>query len=115
MSIRRIRTNERMSQVVVHGDTIYLAGQVADDAAADVRGQTQQVLRKIDALLSEVASDKTRVLAANICLTTMADFADMNKEWDAWVPAGSAPVRATVQAALFTPAHKIEIAIIAAK
>ena len=66
MSIRRIRTNERMSQVVVHGDTIYLAGQVADDAAADVRGQTQQVLRKIDALLSEVASDKTRVLAANI-------------------------------------------------
>jgi enamine deaminase RidA (YjgF/YER057c/UK114 family) len=115
MSIRRIRTNERMSQIVVHGDTIYLAGQVADDAAADIRGQTRQVLGKIDALLSEVSSDKTRVLAANIWLTTMADFAHMNKEWDAWLTAGSAPVRATVQATLFTPAHKIEIAIIAAK
>jgi len=104
-----------MSQAVVHGETVYLAGQVADDASADIRGQTRQILGKIDALLHDAGSEKARLLSAHIWLANMAEFADMNHEWEAWVAQGSAPARATVQATLFTPAHKVEIAVVAAK
>jgi enamine deaminase RidA (YjgF/YER057c/UK114 family) len=115
MTIRRIGTEKRLSQVVEHGRTIYLSGQVADDTSGDVRTQTRQVLEKIDVLLAEAGSDKTKLLSANIWLAEAADFAAMSDVWEAWVPEGSAPARTTVQATLAFPAYKIEITVIAAK
>jgi len=85
MSITRHHGNQRMSQIVIHGDTIYLAGQVAADAGADISVQTQQVLGKIEALLEEAGSDKSKILSAQIWLTSMGHFAQMNAVWDAWV------------------------------
>jgi enamine deaminase RidA (YjgF/YER057c/UK114 family) len=114
MTIERIKTNQRMSQAVKHGGVVYLAGQVADDEKADVGTQTQQVLDKIDALLKAAGSDRTRILSATIWLGDMRYFPEMNARWDAWVPAGAAPARATVGAPLATPNFKVEIGIIAA-
>ena len=115
MTIERIKGGPRMSMAVVHGDTVYVAGQVADDPSADVGGQTKQILGKIDALLAEAGTEKTRILSANIWLTDMATFAEMNTVWDAWVAPGCAPARATVQAQLAAPQFKVEIAVIAAR
>ena len=114
MTIKRFETNQRMSQVVVHGGVAYLAGQVPDDARADIGTQTEQVLAKIDRLLALAGTDKSKLLSATIWLTDMRYFAEMNAKWDAWVPAGGAPARATVHAALAAPDLKIEIGIIAA-
>ena len=115
MTIQRIKGGPRMSMAVVHGNTVYVAGQVADDPNADVGGQTKQILGKIDALLAEAGTDKTRILSANIWLRDIATFAQMNAAWDAWVPQGNTPARATVEAKLAAPAFKVEIAVIAAK
>jgi enamine deaminase RidA (YjgF/YER057c/UK114 family) len=115
MTIFRTGIERRLSQLVVHGETIYLSGQVADDTSGDVRDQTRQILRKIDTLLAGVGSDKTRLLSANIWLASAADFAAMSEVWEAWVPKGVAPARTTVQATLVLPAFKIEITVIAAK
>ncbi len=112
--IHRIDTGPRMSEAVVHGQTVYLAGQVADDTAADVRGQTEQVLASIDELLARVGSDKTKILQATVYLADIATFQDMNAAWDAWVPQGHTPARATVEAKLATPAYKVEIVVVAA-
>jgi enamine deaminase RidA (YjgF/YER057c/UK114 family) len=114
MTIERLQTNQRMSQAVKHGGVAYLAGQVPDDGAADIATQTQQVLDKIDGLLKAAGSDRTKLLSATIWLSDMRHFAEMNTVWDAWVPAGTAPARATVQAALARPDLKIEIGVIAA-
>ena len=114
MTIQRHETNQRMSQVVVHGGVAYLAGQVPDDYSADIGTQTEQVLAKIDRLLTLAGTDKTKLLSATIWLADIRYFADMNAKWDAWVPAGAAPARATVQAALAAPDIKVEIGIIAA-
>ena len=104
-----------MSKAVVHGNTVYLAGQVADKAAGKGVGeQTHEILGIIDALLQEAGTDKTRILSANIWLTDIGTFAEMNKEWDAWVPQGHAPARATVESTLAAPPYKVEIAVIAA-
>ena len=94
MSIKRIKAGARMSQAVVHGDTVYLAGQVADNAKDDVAGQTKQILSKIEGLLAEAGSDKSKLLSATIWLTDMRSFDDMNKVWDAWVSPGNTPGRA---------------------
>ena len=115
MSIQRFETGPRMSQAVVHGNTVYLAGVVADDLKADTAGQTKQILGKIDRLLKLAGTDKTKILSANIWLTDMRTFADMNKEWDAWVSAGNTPARATVEAALAGPDYRVEIMVVAAK
>lgn len=115
MSIQRFETGPRMSQAVVHGNTVYLAGVVADDLKADTAGQTKQILGKIDRLLKMAGTDKTKILSANIWLTDMRTFADMNKEWDAWVSAGNTPARATVEAALAGPDYRVEIMVVAAK
>ena len=112
--IRRIDTVPRMSQAVVHGDTVYVAGQVADDPTVDVTGQTMQILASIDRLLAAAGSDKTRILSANIYLADIATFAQMNAAWDAWVPAGHTPARATVEARLAAPQYKVEIQVVAA-
>lgn len=113
--IQRYDTGPRMSEMVVHNGTIYLAGQIADDADADIGGQTAQVLNAIDALLARAGSDKSRILRAQIFLTDLADFAAMNAVWQDWVVPGHTPARATVQAALADPKWKIEIVVTAAQ
>jgi enamine deaminase RidA (YjgF/YER057c/UK114 family) len=104
-----------MSEVAVHQGVVYLAGQVADDAKADVTGQTRQVLAAIDRLLAEANSDKTRVLQATIFLKSISDFPAMNAVWDAWVVPGQTPPRATVEAGLARPEFLVEVKIIAAQ
>ena len=98
--IDRLQPGPRMSQAVIHGNTVYLAGQVATDPAQDVAGQTRQILDSIDHLLASAGSDKTRILSATIYLADIATFAQMNAVWDAWVPQGHTPARATVEARL---------------
>ena len=115
MTIQRFDTGPRMSQAVVHGNTVYLAGQVADAPAGDVTGQTAAVLKQIDDLLTRCGSSKERILSATIYLADMKTFPDMNKAWDAWVAAGAGPARATVEAKLAGPQYLVEIAVIAAK
>jgi len=115
MSITRKHTNQRMSQMVIHGDTIYLAGQVAKDFDANITVQTQQMLDKVDALLAEAGSDKTKVLSAQIWISNIGHFAAMNEVWDAWVAEGHAPARACIEARLATPDLLVEIGIVAAK
>jgi len=115
MTIERRHVGPRMSQVVVHGDTIYLAGQVADDPVPSVADQTRQILVKIDRLLAEVGSEKTKILSANVWLSDIRTFEEMNKVWDEWVAAGNAPARATVEAALARPPILVEIMVVAAR
>ena len=115
MSIIRNHTNQRMSQSVIHGSTVYLAGQVASDSSANITVQTEQVLAKIDNLLSEAGSDKSSILSAQIWLTSIGHYAEMNQVWDAWVPEGDAPARACIEARLASPDLLVEIGIIAAK
>jgi len=110
---KRLRVGPRMSQVVVHGDTVYLAGLVADDFSADVAGQTQQTLAKIEAYLKEAGSDKTKMLSATIWLADIKTFDQMNKVWDAWVPQGHTPARACVESKLARPEIKVEIRVVA--
>jgi enamine deaminase RidA (YjgF/YER057c/UK114 family) len=112
--IIRKHTGARMSQMVIHGDTIYLAGQVGT-AGASVAQQTQDCLDKVDALLAEAGSDKTRILSTTIWMADMADFAEMNAVWDAWVPEGHAPARATGESKLATPDYLVEVIVVAAK
>lgn len=114
MSIKRLKAGPRMSQAVIHNGTVYLAGQVPGDPDKDAADQTRQVLETIDGLLAEAGSDKSRILSAQIFLTDIADFAAMNGQWDAWVPAGSAPARATIEAKLASPKYKVEIMVTAA-
>jgi enamine deaminase RidA (YjgF/YER057c/UK114 family) len=114
MSITRSHSNSRMSQLVIHGDTIYLAGQVASDSNANIAVQTQQVLDKIDALLAEAGSNKSRILSAQIWLANIGHFAAMNEVWDEWVADGNAPARACIEARLASPDLLVEIGIIAA-
>ncbi len=112
--ISRAKTGERMSQIVVHGGTVYLAGQVPDDFSADIRTQTQQVLDKIDGLLTEAGSSRQAMLSATIYLRDIADFAAMNEIWDAWVVQGHTPARACVEAHLAHADILVEISVIAA-
>jgi enamine deaminase RidA (YjgF/YER057c/UK114 family) len=105
-----------MSQVVVHGNTVYLAGVVAHEAAGEsVTRQTQEVLSIIDSHLAKAGSDKSKLLTATIYITDMKNFAEMNAVWDGWVSAGNTPARATVEAKLAAPQYGVEIMVIAAK
>ena len=116
MDIQRFDTNARMSQAVTCGDFIFLAGQVAVDApGASVKEQTANILARIDSLLERAGADKTRILTATIWIADMATFQEMNAVWDAWVPAGHAPARATVESKLASPDFTVEIGVIAAK
>ena len=115
MSIERINAGPRMSQAVVHGNTVYLAGQVADDPNADTAGQTRQVLTKIDNLLAEAGTHKSKVLSATVWLSDIANFYQMNSVWEGWIEPGSPPARATVEARLARPYLKVEIMVIAAR
>ena len=115
MTVKRINPGARMSSAVVHGDTVYLAGLTADDRNLDVKGQTKQILDKIDKFLAEAGTDKSKVLSANIWLTDIATWSQMNEVWDAWVAPGNSPARATVEAKLAAPGLKVEIMVQAAK
>jgi enamine deaminase RidA (YjgF/YER057c/UK114 family) len=114
MSIKRVNVGKRLSDMAVYNGVAYLAGQVPDDATLDITGQTAQVLATIDRLLAEAGTDKTHILMAQIFVANMAEFPGMNKAWDAWVPAGHAPPRATIEARLADPDLKVEIVITAA-
>lgn len=116
MTIQRFETGPRMSQVVVHSDTIYLAGVVAKTTAGEsVAKQTQEVLSIIDAHLATAGSDKSKLLTATIYLTDMKNFTEMNAVWDSWVSAGNTPARATVEAGLAAPQYSVEIMVTAAR
>jgi enamine deaminase RidA (YjgF/YER057c/UK114 family) len=115
MTIERIKVGPRMSQAVVHGNVVYLAGQVADDSSADVAGQTRQILAKIDSLLAEAGTDKSRLISANVWLSDISTFDEMNGVWDAWVTPGSTPVRACVESKMARPQLKVEIMVVAAR
>ena len=113
MTIQRIRPGRRMSQAVIHGNTVYLAGQVGAPGES-VAAQTRAVLSAIEDLLAEVGSDKSKLLQATIWLADMADFEAMNSVWDAWVDSENPPARATGEARLATPDYKVEIIVTAA-
>ena len=116
MTIQRFETGPRMSQVVVHGDTVYLAGVVAGKAAGEsVTKQTQEILSIIDGHLAKAGTDKSKLLTATIYLTDIKTFGEMNAVWDGWVSAGNTPARATVQASLAAPQYNVEIMVTAAK
>jgi enamine deaminase RidA (YjgF/YER057c/UK114 family) len=116
MSIQRFDTGPRMSQVVVHGNTVYLAGVVANKTKGEsVAKQTQEILSIIDGHLAKAGTDKSKLLSTNIYITDMKNFAEMNSAWDAWVSPGNTPARATVQAGLAAPEYLVEIMVTAAK
>jgi len=116
MSIERLHAGTRMSQVVIHGDTVYVAGQVAQGApGTSVPEQTRDILARIDALLAEAGTDKSRLLSATIWLAGMDTFEEMNGVWDAWIDPGNPPARACVEARLARPQFVVEVAVVAAR
>jgi enamine deaminase RidA (YjgF/YER057c/UK114 family) len=116
MTIQRFEPGPRMSQAVVHGDTVYLAGIVARTAAGEsVARQTQDILSIIDGHLAKAGSDKSKLLTATIYITDMKNFAEMNAVWDGWVSAGNTPARATVEVKLAAPQYNVEIMVTAAR
>ncbi|MEO7742964.1 MAG: RidA family protein [Usitatibacter sp.] len=114
MTIQRHNVGKRLSEIVVHNGVAYLAGEVPDDGSKDITGQTEEVLAKIDKLLKQFGSDKSKLLSAQIFLPDMNDFAGMNAVWEKWVVPGQTPARATIEAKLANPAYKVEIMCIAA-
>ncbi len=112
--ITRIGTGPRMSEAVVHGDTIYLAGQVGNPGGS-VTQQTKDALAEVDRILALAGSNKTRILSAQIWLADMTSFAEMNTVWDAWVPQGHTPARATGESKLATPEYLVEVIVVAAR
>lgn len=113
-TIQRYHVGPRLSEIVVHNNTVYLAGQIAEVLDKDAKGQATEVLAAIDRLLAEVGSDKTRVLTVTIYLADMEDYDGMNEAWSAWAPHGHTPARATVQAQLADPRYRVEMSVIAA-
>ncbi|WP_134706999.1 RidA family protein [Rahnella sp. CJA17(1/100)] len=114
MTIERIRPEPRMSDIVIHNNTIYYTA-VPENLDANAKDQTAETLAIIDAALTEAGSDKSKILDATLFLVNKEDFPAMNEAWDAWISPGNAPVRCTVQANLMNPKYKIEIKIIAAR
>ena len=115
MTIERIQPGPLMSAAVVHGSTVYLAGLIAADLNANTKGQTEQILAKVDELLAAAGTDKSRVLKANIWLTDISEWSQMNEAWTAWVLPDATPARATVEARLAAPKASVEIMIEAAR
>ena len=114
--IKRYESGPRMSQVVVHDNTVYLAGQVAKNASGEsVTRQTEDILASIDALLASAGTDKSRALSATIWLADIATFKEMNAVWDSWIDPDNPPTRACVEAKLAAPGFTVEIALVAAR
>jgi enamine deaminase RidA (YjgF/YER057c/UK114 family) len=114
MKVRRIRPGRRMSQAVIHGNTVYLSGLTADPPSGSAREQTARILEQIDQLLKEAGTDKTRLLLANVWLSDIRYFDEMNEAWEAWIAKDCAPVRATVEAKMAGPEYLVEIMVQAA-
>ncbi len=114
MSIKRLESGPRMSKAVVHGDTVYLSGQTADDTSGSVAQQTSEVLAKVDRLLETVGSNKSKLLSVTIWLSDMAGFAEMNSVWDKWIDPANPPARATGESRLARPELKVEVMVVAA-
>ncbi|MDO5641283.1 MAG: RidA family protein [Paracoccus sp. (in: a-proteobacteria)] len=114
MSITRIGSGPRMSQIVIHGDTVYLAGQVGTEDA-DITTQARDALAQVDALLAQAGTDKSHALQVTVWLADMADFAAMNAVYDAWIDPANPPTRATGEAKLATPGYKVEFIVTAAR
>ena len=118
MEIVRHEMGSRFSEMTVvdlgAAKLIYIAGQVAENTALDVAGQTRQILKFIDRLLAKASADKTNIVTARIYLASVGDYAAMNAVWDDWVPQGHTPARATIDAKLIQPDYKVEIEITAA-
>ena len=112
--LRRFHVGDRLSEMTIHNGVVYLAGQVAEDATQDIRGQTAQVLAAIDKLLAEAKTDRAHILMCQIFIADLADFSAMNELWEDWVAPGDAPPRATVQAILAKPEWKVEMVVTAA-
>ena len=112
--IQRFDVGTRLSEMAVHNGVCYLAGQVAADGGQDMAGQTRQVLAAIDALLARAGTDKSKLLMCQIFVKDLADFPAMNAVWEAWLPAGAAPPRATVKADLAKPEWRVEMVVTAA-
>jgi enamine deaminase RidA (YjgF/YER057c/UK114 family) len=115
MDIKRLHVGKTLSEIAVHNGTIYLAGQIAEDATQNIDGQTREVLGHIDRLLAEANSDKTRILMCQIFISDVKDFAGMNAVWNEWVADGNSPPRATVQAQLVNPEWLVEMIVTAAQ
>lgn len=115
MTITRIDPGSRLSEVVIHGDTVYLAGHVGSDPAAGVYEQTRDILAQLDAHLAAAGSDRSRLLMVNVWLADIATFPEMNRAWDEWVDRDHLPARATVEARLGSPDYRVEIAATAAR
>jgi enamine deaminase RidA (YjgF/YER057c/UK114 family) len=111
--IRRHGVGKRLSEMVTYHGFLFLAGQVAKDPSKDVKGQTEEILAQIDELLEEGGATKKSIMSATIYLADIGTFTEMNAAWDAWVPEGHTPARATVEAKLAKPEYKVEIQIIA--
>jgi enamine deaminase RidA (YjgF/YER057c/UK114 family) len=112
--VQRYDVGTRLSEMAVHNGVCYLAGQVAADGSQDISGQTRQVLAGIDALLARAGTDKGKLLMVQIFIKDLADFPALNAVWEAWLPAGNAPPRATVQANLAKPEWRVELVVTAA-
>ena len=113
MSIKRLESGPRMSQAVIANGFVFLAGQVAPDPSGSVVSQTRQVLGEIDRLLAAAGTSKERILTATIYLSDVNSFGEMNKAWEAWVPADAKPARATVEAKMVAPEYRVEIQVTA--
>jgi enamine deaminase RidA (YjgF/YER057c/UK114 family) len=111
--IKRLDAGPRMSQAVIHGGLVWLAGQVGNPGES-VTDQTRTILERIEALLERSGSDKSRLLQATIWLASMDDFAEMNAVWDAWVDPANPPARACGESRLATPDYTVEIIVVAA-
>lgn len=115
MTIERFHTVPRMSKMVRHAGLLYLCGQTSvGSPALGIEAQANEMLDRVDALLVEAGSSRGRILAATIHLRDMSDFAAMNRIWEAWLPAGAAPARTTVEARLAAPELLVEVTIVAA-
>ena len=115
MSVKRLQVGPRLSQAVIHGDTVYLAGIVAKNLDADVKGQTKEILNEIDRLLAKCGSSKSKILAATIWVTDIRNRAPMNEIWTAWCDPKNMPARACIEAKLADPRGLVEIMVTAAK
>lgn len=115
MTIERFEPGRRFAQAVVHGDTVYLAGQTSAQPEAGVYEQTREILGRIDALLAAAGSDRSRLLMCNVWLIDIGTFDEMNRAWEEWADPGNLPARATVEARLASAGYKVEIAAIAAR
>lgn len=114
MNITRLHIGDTLSEVAIHNGTVYLAGQIAEDTTQNIQGQTREVLAHIDRLLAEAGSDKTRILSCQIFIADVQDFDGMNEAWNAWVPEGQTPPRATVGVRFPDARRLIEIIVVAA-